>query len=134
MNISELKKNPQIIYKIDDAEQLNISAQRLGFYHLKEMTFPLYPCTVEDIAKDDKCRGKQEPKELQFDDCHRQHQLQTTQLLRPESTRNFFDLIYPTILLQITRYETRAGLTNSQDSIDTSYLSVCQESWRVNCS
>lgn len=65
----------------------------IGFYHLKEMTFPLYPCTVEDIATDDKCRGKQEPKGLQFDDCHIQRQLQTTQLLRPENTGNSLTLI-----------------------------------------
>jgi hypothetical protein len=44
------------------------------------MIFPLYLCIVEDIAKDGKCRGKQEPMGLQFDDCHRQRQLQTKQL------------------------------------------------------
>lgn len=89
--------------------QFNINARRLGFYHLKEMIFPLYPCIVEDIVKDGKCRGKQEPKGLQFDGCHRQRQLQTKQLLRPESTGNLFNLIYPIISQQTTRYETHAG-------------------------
>jgi hypothetical protein len=60
--------------------KFNINARRLGFYHLIEMIFPLYLCIVEDIAKDGKCRGKQEPMGLQFDDCHRQRQLQTKQL------------------------------------------------------
>lgn len=66
------------------------------------MTFPSYPCIVEDIVKADKCKGKQEPKGLQFDDCHRQHQLQTKQLLRPESPENFFNLM-------ITRYKQPCG-------------------------
>lgn len=49
------------------------------FYHSEGLFSPQYPCIVEDIGRNEKDMVKQEQKELQGNDCHKQNQLQTMQ-------------------------------------------------------
>lgn len=51
----------------------------LRFYHSEGLFSPQYPCIVEDIGRNEKDMVKQEQKELQGNDCHKQNQLQTMQ-------------------------------------------------------
>lgn len=70
-------------YKLINRQQLQEKQVTESQYHLKGLSFPLYPCTDEDIAINDRDKGKQAPVELLLSDYHKLNPPQTRQLWLP---------------------------------------------------